>query len=83
MYSFAGFFEKYLTFVYDQTQGSGAVFSLLYPELYYHRTFSGSVRHKLYYFHFCQNFPKKKKKTLTFENSIKVTRFKSTTNSTK
>jgi hypothetical protein len=35
MYFFAGLFLGTLSPVFDQTQGSGAVFSLLYGQLYY------------------------------------------------
>jgi hypothetical protein len=42
------------------------------------------VRHKLYYFHFCQNFQKKTTLNVeTFENSIKEAKFEPTTSLTK
>jgi len=47
---------------------------------------SFQVWHKLYYFHFCQNFQKKKTTFLNikkFENSIKVVGFEFLTSSTK
>jgi hypothetical protein len=44
MYFFAGFFESHP--VYDQTQGYGAVFVLLYGQLYYNSITNLKFQHK-------------------------------------
>jgi hypothetical protein len=57
MYSFAGFFQKSLTMCMTKLR----VLVLCFPYFTHNSTSEVpfQVRHKLHYFHFCQNFQKK------------------------